>query len=312
MDRRIFIKSGTLAFIAARLGGLNIFASERTKNADIPFTGDDDEAVPGPLKIRFLGTGAADWDEKPYEGYHRNHSSILIDNHLLIDFNAMAASMLPDGVHPKTIFYTHSHSDHFNAKDALDLGIERVFLSKTWMAHATGKFEKAASETGNKMPRIIGIDALRPYKVDGITFTALPANHGTSIPGEQTLIYLLEKGRARVLYATDTGGIMAGGAQYAGFDYHCKVRNPLTGLIMESTMGMDYDEDFRLFTHSSAKLVQRTTDMLLEYGLLKLQDGGKVYLTHLAKTLNPSPDVLAKTLPEPLFAAYDGLEVEFS
>lgn len=312
MDRRIFLKSSALAFIAAHLGGLNIFASNRDKNAEIPFEDDNSGAVPGPLKIRFLGTGAANWDEKPYHGYHRNRSSILIDNHLLIDFNAMATSMLPEGVHPKTIFYTHSHGDHFNAKDALNLGIKRVFLSNTWIAQATDKFEKAASETGKKMPQIIGINTLRPYKVDGITFTALPANHGTNIPGEQALIYLLEKGEARVLYATDTGGIMAVGAQYAGFDKHCKVHNPLTGLIMESTMGMDYDEDFRMFTHSSAKLVQRTTDMLLKYGLLKMKEGEKVYLTHLAKSLNPSPEELAKTLLEPLCAAYDGLEVEFS
>lgn len=307
------MKDSVLAFIAAHLGGLGLFAKDSSSvNTSEVFSGDDSCVVPGPLKIRFLGTGAAGWTEKWFGNYHRNHSSILIDDHLLIDFNAMAASMIPEGIHPKTIFYTHSHVDHFNAKDALELGIERVFLSNTLMAQATSEFEKAAAETGLKMPQIIGLNTLRPYRVDGITFKPLPANHGTNIPGEQALIYLLEKGSARDLYATDTGVIPAVGAQYAGFDKHCKVHFPLTGLIIESTMGMDHDEDFRMFTHSSTALVLRTARMLQHYGLLTLKEDEHVYLTHLSRTLNPTPEELEKNpLPEPLFTAYDGLEVIF-
>lgn len=314
MDRRNFIKTGALAVLAAHLGGLKLFGSEKKASGALgtEFPGDDSGAVPGPLKIRFLGTGSAGWTDKVYDGYHRNHSSILVDNHLLIDFNAMATSMIPEGVHPKTIFYTHSHADHFNAEDALNLGIERVFLNTTLMDFATKKFQEASEKTGKAMPEIIATSTLRPYRVDGITFTALPANHGTNVPGEQAVIYLMEKGDARVLYATDTAGIMAVGAQYAGFDNHCKVKNPITGLIMESTVGMDHDEDFRMFTHSSAALVLRTAHMMLNYGLLKMKPGEKVWLTHLSRKLNPLPEEMAKTLPEPLAAAYDGLEIEFS
>lgn len=40
-------------------------------------------------------------------------------------------------------------------------------------------------------------------------------------------------------------------------------------------------------------------------------DGQKVYLTHLSKMVQPPQEELDRTLPDPLRAAYDGLEVVF-
>ena len=161
------------------------------------------------------------------------------------------------------------------------------------------------------MPTIIGVNTLSPQVVGGITFTPLPANHGTNIQGEQALIYLMEKGDARVLYATDTGGIMAVGAQYAGFDNHVSNKKALTGLIMEATMGIDYDEDFRIFTHSSVGTVLRTAHVLQKTGLYKPKNNEPVYLTHMARTLHAPQSELVNTIPSPLYPAYDGLEVEY-
>ena len=71
------------------------------------------------MKIQFLGTGAADYDEshRHLSGYRRN-ASALIDGALLIDpgpcvFDALEAF----GVRAEDIRYvinTHPHSDHFN------------------------------------------------------------------------------------------------------------------------------------------------------------------------------------------------------
>ena len=80
---------------------------------------------------------------------------------------------------------------------------------------------------------------------------------------EQALIYLIEKQNTRLLYATDTGGIPALATRMSGIDAHQK-GNPITALIMEATMGMEYDVDFRLFTHSSVALVERTVRILKE------------------------------------------------
>jgi hypothetical protein len=51
--------------------------------------------------------------------------------------------------------------------------------------------------------------------------------------------------------------------------------------------------------------------MLLATGRLHLPEGQPVYLTHMAKSLQPSQEEMDATLPYPLRAAYDGLEVVF-
>ena len=76
-------------------------------------------------------------------------------------------------------------------------------------------------------------------------------------------------------------------------------------------MGEKGDEDFRLFTHSSVNTVHRIVKMLLARKRLLLKDGQGVYLTHMARTLHPTQAELDATLPAPLKAAYDGLEVVF-
>lgn len=314
MNRRNFIQKSAVALLATQLGGSSLLASctgadgSSLSNKGINNNGE----VSGPLKVRFLGTGAADWTSDSYKGEHRNWSSILVDDHLLIDYTVMAKPMIPDGCNPQTIFYTHSHGDHFNPTDALNLGIKTVYVGMTWYDVASEKFKAAASSTGKDMPTIIGVNTLTPYSVDGITFTPLPANHGTSIAKEQALIYLMEKGSARVLYATDTGGIMAAGAQYAGFDNHVSNRKALTGMIMEATMGLDYDEDYRIFTHSSVNTVLRIAHVLQKTNLYAPKNSEPIFLTHIARTLHAPQSELINTIPSPLYPAYDGLEVEFS
>ncbi len=315
MDRRDFLQKGAAALLATQLGGTTLLASCSGEGGSSMSNQNPNQggtnAVPGALKVRFLGTGAADWTTESYRGEHRNLSSILVDNHILIDYTKTAASMIPAGVNPTAVFYTHSHGDHFNADDAMQLGIKTVYVSISWYDTAVSKFKTAAAAVGKAAPQVIGMKMLTPYVLDGITFTALPANHATSVAGEQTVIYLMEKNDARVLYATDTGGIPAVGAQYAGFDKHVSNPKALTGLIMEATMGTDYDDDFRIFTHSSVGTVHRTALALKKTNLYQPKNNMPVYLTHMARTLHPTQAELDRTLPSILAAAYDGLEIEF-
>ena len=69
-----------------------------------------------PLKMRFLGTGAADWNGRDDRGELRRLSSVLLDGKVLIDFTPTDEDMLPNGVKPEVIFYTHSHGDHYNTE----------------------------------------------------------------------------------------------------------------------------------------------------------------------------------------------------
>lgn len=263
--------------------------------------------------MRFLGTGAADWDGVDERGELRRLSSVLIDNRILIDFTPTGTDMLPEGfVAPDAVFYTHSHSDHYNPKSAIGtLNAKVVYVGDTWLERAKADFAAASSELGKPSPEVVGIPVGRKVRCGDITITSLPGNHATKDDSEQTLIYLIEKGSVRVLYATDTGGIPVRAARLVGIDAHIADGKPITGLIMEATMGIDYDEDFRIYTHSSVGTVLRTTHVLLSTGRLTAPEGQPVYLTHMARTLHGTQAQLDATLPSPLRAAYDGLEVIF-
>ena len=268
------------------------------------------ELADGPLAVRFLGTGGADWRGRDERGEMRRFCSTQFDGKILIDFTSKAEDMLPPGYHPSAIFYTHSHRDHYEPAAAVRLAPAAVYVGKTWFQRAVQDFSRASRETHLSIPEIIPLSVGESVQVEGIRLTALPANHSTSDPVEQTLIYLLEKKDIRVLYATDTGGIMTAAARLAGIDAHVK-GTPITGLIMEATMGLDHDEDFRLFSHSSVNDVLRITHMLLKTERYTPREGQPVYLTHLARTLHGTQAELDRNLPAPLRAAYDGLEVLF-
>ena len=314
MDRRSFLQAGAGAAVAAGLGGIvtpakaagEVVNALRKEPVHLRFG--DEEALP--LKVRFLGTGAADWNGRDERGELRRLTSALLDGKVLIDFTPTDADMLPEGFCPEAIFYTHSHGDHYNPEAALSIGATKVFLGATWVERARKDFSAAAEKTGKPVPEIVPMAVGDTVTVCGMTLTALPANHATGDMKEQTMMYLIEKQEVRVIYATDTGGIPAIAARLAGIDPHVRPGKAVTGIIMEATMGMDGDEDFRIFTHSSVWTVKRTVDMLRE-GRYLPAEGQKVYLTHLARGLHPVQAELDATLPEPLKAAYDGLEVVF-
>ena len=185
-------------------------------------------------------------------------------------------------------------------------------LFQTWYDIAKTDFEKASKILNVQMPELIPLYIGQAVHVDGLRVTPLPASHATSKLFEQTLIFLIEKSEARVMYATDTAGIPAVAARLAGIDAHDPNGKPLTGLIMEATMGMDHDNDYRIFAHSSVGMVHRAVEVLQKTKRYLPVNDQPVYLTHMARTLHGTQAELDATLPYPLKAAYDGLEVIFN
>lgn len=266
------------------------------------------------IKVRFLGTGAADWNGKDERGEHRRWSSILVDDKVLVDFTPSDEDMLPEGFVPETILYTHSHGDHYNSEAALKIGVKRVYCGASWVERCRRDYARTAERLGVKVPEIIGLEQQEEVTVDGVTFKALPANHCTGDLQEQALIYLMIKGNCRVLYATDTGGIPANAARGGQFGVDGLDRalwKPLNGLIMEATMGLGEVENFRIFSHSCVDDVLHTLNVLKKTHCYEPREGVPVYLTHLARTLHGTQADLDRELPAPLKAAYDGLEVIF-
>ena len=305
MDRRSFIKIAAASALAVGAKGANaaIFDSETYTNAM-------QQAEAG-LSVRFLGTGAADWFEKDERGEYRRLSSILVEGHILIDFTPTAKDMIPPMAHPDTIFYTHSHGDHYNPKAAIELGVKRVYLSNTWYDCAVDDFAREARALKVSAPEIIPLYVGQSVDVDGVRFTPMPANHASDKRFEQPLIYLIEKDHVRLLYATDTAGLPAYTTRWLNIDKHISESKPLTAIIMEATMGMGHVEDFRFFTHSSVFDVERTVKVLTFTKRYTPPVGQPAYLTHMARTLHGTQAELDAQLPAPLKAAYDGLEVIF-
>jgi phosphoribosyl 1,2-cyclic phosphodiesterase len=300
MDRRDFLKVSSVSLMAM---GADDVAAKMFEPSQ--------EKKEGML-VRFLGTGAADWNGPDNRGEQRRLSSILVDNNVLFDFTAGNIEMIPAGLKPEVVFYTHSHNDHYHPESALKIGVRKVYLSQTWFDIAKADFEKASKKLNVQMPELIPLYIGQVVHVDGLRVTPLPASHATSKLFEQTLIFLIEKSEARVMYATDTAGIPAVAARLAGIDAHDPNGKPLTGLIMEATMGMDHDNDYRIFAHSSVGMVHRAAEVLQKTKRYLPVDDQPVYLTHMARTLHGTQAELDATLPYPLKAAYDGLEVIFN
>ena len=299
MDRKSFLKLSAASLVAMHTEGVNakIFDTA-AQNSD-------------GLLVRFLGTGAADWNGIDSRGEHRRLSSILLDSRTLVDLTPSCLDMIPAGVQPDTIIYTHSHGDHYNPEAALKVGVKRVYLSQTWFDIAVTEFKTAAKKLDLQMPQITPLYVGQAVEINSLMVTPLPASHATGNKFEQTLMYLIEKAGVRLLYATDTGGIPAVAARIAGIDAHDRDGKPITAVIFEATMGMGYDDDFRSFTHTSVEGVARIVRVLEKTKRYTPPIGQPVYLTHMARTLHGTQAELDAGLPQPLRAAYDGLEVMF-
>ena len=267
------------------------------------FCMEGDAADRGKLSIRFLGTGAADWKKRDSRGEYRRLTSLLLNRKVLVDFTPSNREMMPSECRPSAILYTHSHDDHYNPAAAVSLGISRVYVHESWHCGAVAEFRKASEQMKTQMPEVLPLVIGKAVEVDGMMFTPLPANHVTDRPGELTIMYLIENaGGVRLLYATDTAGIPARALQIIG-------EKPISALIMEATIGLGHDDDYRIFTHSSVAMVAQTARVLAKTRRYVPVTGRPVFLTHMARTLHGTQKELDASLPKPLCAAYDGMEI---
>ena len=176
MDRRKFIKigtgavavgamSGSVVLRAAEISAENKASDDLTKGnpaseySTARYSSEIGEAGKKDLLVRFLGTGAADWNGMDERGELRRLSSVLLDNRILIDFTPSDADMLPPGFKkPDAVFYTHSHSDHYNARAAIEtLHANVVYVGDTWVERAKADLAAAASGLGKSTPEVIGL-----------------------------------------------------------------------------------------------------------------------------------------------------------
>lgn len=264
------------------------------------------------LRVRFLGSGSACWEREPRTSkIFRRYSSVLIDNRFLLDYTGMAADMLPAGCQPRTLFYTHSHDDHFDPNAAVKLGVRDVYLQRGWLEDARKAFEKAAAACGGVVPALHPLDVCAKVIIGDYEILPLPANHWTGKPYEQALIYKVTKickgGPVRLLYATDTSSLMST-VFFAG----CTKDAPITAAIMEATGQPGRKFDGLRISHSNVSTVNDifTTYLRPDNGHYMPNPGQKVYLTHIGY-YEWGQRTFEGQIPAGLEVAHDGLEVDF-
>lgn len=242
----------------------------------------------------FLGTGAADWDQRQPDGELRRFTSTLIDGHILMDFTSAGFDLLGERqADVDTVFLTHSHPDHFEPE-----AIERLAAGRTepliLYAHRS-----IASEIRTAQVNVIPLDTENPVSCGPYKVMPLPSNHASLREYEQTLHYLFFGPRS-FLYALDGGWLSNREAKL--------IRGTaLDAVIMDCTIGDGYEGDCRIFEHNSLPMIRIMEQTLRKTGMMK--QAAPLILTHFAKTLHPSQAELQASLSPLQLAAYDGLTV---
>ncbi len=225
------------------------------------------------MKIRFLGTGAADWkrEHKETRSDFRRWSAAIIDDALLIDCNPYVPEALAEyGIAPTEVKYilnTHKHGDHFSQEvvDALTAdGAEFVEL-RAGDAVTLGKY----------------------------TVYAYAGNHGTCLP---TVHFIITDGQHTIFYGLDGAWLLYEEVQ--------GIKKHLPDLaILDATIGF-VDGDFRIFEHNNLNMILEMKKTLSRY--VK-----QFCITHMARTLHGSHEEVVQSLQgEGILAAYDGMVIE--
>ncbi len=242
------------------------------------------------MKLKFLGTGAADWHGPDERGEFRRFTSTLLDGRLLIDVTKTVLDQIPAGAGITDVFFTHSHSDHFDPDALRALAPCRVYAHESW-----------AGEIGGEGLEVIPLRSGQTVQAAGFSVLPMPSNHSTGRPYETTLHYLIEKNGLHLLYATD-------GAWLLNQEHHLIGKTVLDGIVFDATIGDGYAGDFRIFEHNSMDMVRLMLQTLKKTG--RLREGAPVFLTHLARTLHDRQELLERQTEKPMIVCFDGLEAE--
>lgn len=242
------------------------------------------------MKIRFLGTGAADWKEPDARGEYRRLTSTLIDDSLLIDYTKTASDMMPADSTVTHILITHSHSDHFDPEAIASLAPAVLFAHESW-----------ADEINIPDIEVCPVAIGQWLQAGDFEIMAVPSNHSTARPYEQTVNYVIKKADLFFLYATD-------GAWLPNRALHLMKGMNLSAMAIDATIGDGHAGDYRIFEHNSLPMIRIMTETMRKTGLLKPE--AKVFLTHMARTLHGTQAEIEAGVCEPFVVCFDGMEAE--
>lgn len=277
------------------------------------------------MKFQYLGTAAAEGipalfcscdicREAARRGGKelRMRSGALVNDQVLIDLNPdLFAAKLRFGLdlsNVRNAIITHAHSDHFDREmmgfftptcaHIAKTGDPFHLWGSTYTASAWKKYISTMQMKEPELEQYVVFHELKPFEtveIEGICVTALKARH--SCP--ESLIYILEQGNARLLYANDTGPL-----DIETWDYLSAHRErPFTTVSLDSTMGYPKNT---YYGHMSLEENIETKKRMLAEGMAD-QNTRFIchHFSHNALALHEETVVYMK--PYGFDVAYDGL-----
>lgn len=225
------------------------------------------------MEIRFIGTGAADWDWSNRTAETRGPTSTLVNGRILFDFGTSSMESLEkNGVDKNCItdiFITHSHPDHFSPAEISKLATDCPL--RLW---GTARLleDYPESERVSKC----AIAAEETVEIGELTITAMPGNHFVR-KDDTTLHYLLCEGGISLLYALDGAWLMA---QEKSIIERMLQGRPLSAIIWDATGG-DKSPDYRSFDHNYLSMID---DMRKAFAITGLVDEKtQHYFDHISR-----------------------------
>lgn len=278
------------------------------------------------MKIKFLGTAAAEgWPgifcdcdvcrrARKLGGKNiRTRSSCIIDNEYLVDFppdSYMHAIMHNlDFSKLKSIFVTHSHTDHFMPYDfELRYGCyAKINNRKPLMLYGNDAVKQIFDATFEKIDlegSVIfnKIEPFKCYRVDEINLIPLPADH---TKGEMCFIYVIQKNGKTLLYGHDSG-------YYSEETWNELLKYKFDMVILDcthgpkdNTLGPDEYAHNHMGFYTNLKVKSR----LFKSGAADLNT--KFVITHFSHNGGLMHDELVELAdPEGIIVAYDGMEID--
>ena len=260
------------------------------------------------MRLEFLGTGAADFDISKRDEYKefRRFSSALVNDDLLIDpgphiFDYAEKTDQPDLFNRvKYVIVTHSHGDHFNVDS-----IKRLYDINPDITIVGDRVLK--ERVVSKYPELEALASITPGMMMTETFgdydiTTLPGNHTFFAEDATRHYYIVERSSGRKLfYGIDSAWLTVN-------EWGFLKGKRCDAMIFELTIG-DAPGDDRVFSHTNIDMLRVMLQTVRKQKAI--EQGGKIYTTHMARTLHYDHATLAEQLrPMNAIPAYDGMRIE--
>lgn len=278
------------------------------------------------MKVRYWGTAAAEGIPCAFCGckvcaearkkggrYIRTRSQALVDDSLLIDFNAdtytHSLHYRFDLSKMQSVLITHIHADHYYPDELCNRGVNfaKDLPFETLKMYGSEDILKASEKLlylqKQKRVEFIILQPYQTYEIEGIQVTPLPAEHGTEHP----FVYILEKQGKTFFLFNDSGFLCDEAMEFLKerkFAFDC-VSYDCTFGDADASFGGSYKAQ-----HLGIPNILKARELFIQNGNIKAET--KEVLTHFSHNIATiGYGDMKKTAKKYGFVlAYDGMQIQ--